>query len=359
MSSEPEESDRLPGWPHPRETLELAGHEVAERAFLDAVGQGRLHHAWLIGGPEGVGKATLAYRIARFLLSGGGVTLDVPAHDPAARRIAAQAHPDLLVLRRPWDDKAKRLKSVLTVDEVRRLAGFFGRHAGAGGWRVVIVDTVDHMNASAANALLKLLEEPPQRALLLLVSHAPARLLPTIRSRCRTLILRPLPADDLVEVIGRHLDEPQEEADRLLLAYLANGSIGRALQLASQDGVALYRDLSAMFADLPALDVDALHKLAGRFGPGADGERAFRVMTELFGDAVKSVIHLKSGDAAAPPGTAGDALMRAAERGQLDRWLSAWDKMTTVFRDTLALNLDRRQAFLTACFHVQSAAESP
>lgn len=357
MSSELPESDRVPGLPHPRETLDLVGHEPAQQVFLEAVRQGRLHHAWLIGGPEGVGKATLAYRMARLVLSGAD-RLDLPAGHSVVRQIAAQAHPDLLVLRRPWDDKTKRLKTVLPVDEVRRLAGFFGRHAGAGGWRVVIVDAADHMNPNAANALLKVLEEPPKRALLLLISHAPARMLPTIRSRCRTLTLRPLAPEALAEVVNRHLDAPLAEADRVLLAHLSRGSAGRALQLASQDGMGFYRELTQVFAGLPGLDAGALHRLAGRFGAAAGGEQTFAVMTELFGDAVESVIHLKSGDAKIPPGPAGEALARAADCGRLDRWLGAWDKVTALFRDTAALNLDRRQAFLSACFHVQNAAQT-
>jgi DNA polymerase-3 subunit delta' len=193
--------------PHPRETFALLGHAQAECALLDEYRSGRVAHAWLIGGPTGIGKATLAYRMARFVLAHpdplapavrDATTLVVPPGAPAARRVAGRAHPDLLVLEREPDDKGK-MRTVITVDQVRRTVSFFGSTAGEGGWRVCIVDSADELQyPQGSNALLKVLEEPPPRSLFLLVSHAPGRLLPTIRSRCRRLTLRPLDQADVV-----------------------------------------------------------------------------------------------------------------------------------------------------------------
>ncbi len=186
--------------PHPRDTFALFGQAQAERALLHEYRSGRIAHAWLIGGPAGIGKATLAYRMARFALAHPdpkadavqrATSLAVPPDSPVARRVAGRAHPDLLVLEREPDDKGK-MRTVITVDQVRRTVGFFGSTAGEGGWRVCIVDSADELKyPEGSNALLKMLEEPPPRALFLVVSHAPGRLLPTIRSRCR--VPRPPP----------------------------------------------------------------------------------------------------------------------------------------------------------------------
>jgi DNA polymerase-3 subunit delta' len=206
------EADRLDGAPHPRETAALFGQSVAEAAFLSALNSGRLPHAWLLTGPRGVGKATFAWRAARYLIATPPETgdalfapppaesLDIDAGHPVARRIRALSEPDLLLLRRAWDHDRKRLKAQLTVDEVRGLKGFFALSSD-GGRRVVIVDCADEMNPSAANALLKELEEPPKNTVMFLISHQPSGLLPTIRSRCRMLRFEPLSSPDLLAAL--------------------------------------------------------------------------------------------------------------------------------------------------------------
>ncbi|MGC2640233.1 MAG: DNA polymerase III subunit delta', partial [Pseudolabrys sp.] len=195
----------------PRETTALFGHGDAERGLLDAYKSGRIPHAWLIGGPPGIGKATLAFRLARFVLAHPDpLTSEVqkatslavdPAH-PVARRIAAQAQGDLLVLERSINEQTGKLYTVIRVDDVRRTVSFFGSTAGEGGWRIAIVDAIDDLQREGANAILKVLEEPPQRSLLLLISHAPGRELPTIRSRCRRLLLRPLEREDVARALA-------------------------------------------------------------------------------------------------------------------------------------------------------------
>ncbi|WP_179379849.1 DNA polymerase III subunit delta' [Jannaschia marina] len=255
MTDDLPEADRLDGHPHPRETPRLFGQEAAEAAFLEAWNTGRLHHGWLLTGPQGIGKATLAWRIARFLLTdppARAETLDATEGHPALPRIRALSDPGVMLIRRPWDEKTKKLKTQITVDEVRRLGGFFGMSAG--GRRVVIVDPVDELNPSASNAILKLLEEPPAQATLLLVSHQPARLLPTIRSRCRVLRLQPLAQPALEAAVEQAGGHPAAAS------ALAEGSVGAALELA-EGGAEIYEALLDLFAG-PSMDRARARKLA-------------------------------------------------------------------------------------------------
>ncbi|WCR11606.1 DNA polymerase III subunit delta' [Paracoccus stylophorae] len=265
------EADRVPGAPHPRMTQRLIGQDHAVAQFVDATREGRLHHAWLLTGPRGVGKATLAWSIARWLLTGAASDdLSVPADDPVARRIAALSESAVQLIRRPWDDKSGRLRAEITVDEVRRLLSFFRMTAADGGRRIAIVDAADDMNPQAANALLKLLEEPPTDGLILLVAHQPARLLPTIRSRCRTLRLTSLSPERMAEALAGLGVVDQVEA----LAALSEGSVGEALRLSGQDGLTRYQQIVDLFGTLPRMDRMAAARLsdaaAGRPGAGGD-----------------------------------------------------------------------------------------
>lgn len=285
------EPDRIEGAPHPRETTRLFGQGAAEAGFLAALNGGRLHHGWLLTGPRGVGKATLAWRIARYLLAtpeGGETglfgdttplpdTLDISSDHPVARRILAGSEPRVFVLRRAWDEEKKRLKTVITVDEVRRLKSFFHLTAADGGRRVAIVDAADEMNPNAANALLKLLEEPPPDVTLLLISHQPSGLLPTIRSRCRELRLSPLsPADMAEAMVAAGGDAGGSQA----LAMLAGGSAGAAIRLANLDGLQTYAAIVALFSTLPRLDRTQALKLA-ESGAGRGQEPRFDLLTML------------------------------------------------------------------------------
>ncbi|WP_149589176.1 DNA polymerase III subunit delta' [Tabrizicola flagellatus] len=258
------EPDRLEGAPHPRETPVLRGQSAAEAEFLRAWRSGRLHHAWMLTGPKGVGKATLAWRLARFLLAtppdDGGMfappppeTLDIPADHPVARRLLQGAEPRHFLLRRGPNEKETALSQVISVEEVRKMKSFFALSAADGGQRTAIIDSLDEMNPSAANALLKLLEEPPANVTFLLVAHQPARLLPTIRSRCRELRLAPLAPSDLADALTQAGGEIAPE-DRTALAELSGGSVGEAFRLTNLDGLKLYAALVRLFSTLPRLD---------------------------------------------------------------------------------------------------------
>jgi DNA polymerase-3 subunit delta' len=253
----------------PHENGALFGHAEAERALLDAYRSGRFPHAWLIGGAPGVGKATLAFRLARFVLAHpdpaaaqvqSATSLALPSDHPVVRRVAAQGHLNLLVLERTVGDTGK-LRTKIAVDDVRRAVPFFGQSAAEGGWRIAIVDSVDELNPSSANALLKVLEEPPQQALLMLVSHAPGRVLPTLRSRCRMLTLRELSPADTTLAAAHALGRDPEEPDLRAAAEAAEGSAARALMLLEGTALALRQRVLDLLGQLPNLDPRALHAL--------------------------------------------------------------------------------------------------
>lgn len=272
MTDLPLQPDRIEGAPHPRETSHLVGQSAAEEAFLQAWNGGKLHHAWLISGPRGVGKATLAWRIARFVLAtpdpeGGGMfapdpatSLEVSADHPVSRRMRAGAEPALKSVTRSLNPDTKRMRKQIVVDDIRALNGFFQLSAADGGRRVVIIDDADEMNTNAANALLKMLEEPPARTTLLLVSHRPSGLLPTIRSRCRSLRLRSLEPDEMAEALS--FSGVEISGDPAALAALSGGSVGEALRLSLLEGLDLYADLVSLLQDLPRLDRGRAIKLA-------------------------------------------------------------------------------------------------
>ncbi len=255
------EPDRIRDAPHPRHTRRLFGQQKAGAEFLAALNSHRLHHAWLISGPVGVGKATLAWKIARLLLTEtepdlisapAQNALETPGDTPLARRLAALAEPRLCLCRRPWDQTRERLKQDITVEEVRKIRGFFQLSAADGGRRVVIIDPAEDMNPSAANALLKILEEPPDNTVLLLISHRPMRLLPTIRSRCRTLKCQPLGAEDMQAALKGAGVDPGASPDAV--SALAFGSVGEAIRLTAEDGLTRYGNLVDLIGGARAMD---------------------------------------------------------------------------------------------------------
>ena len=330
----PKQAESGTAAPHPRETTALFGHREAEAALLAAYRSGRIPHAWLIGGAQGIGKATLAYRMARFVLShpdplSGDVqhaeTLAIDANAPAARRIASGAHGGLLVLERTVNEKGV-LRTVITVDETRETISFFGSTAAVEGWRVCIVDTVDELNPNAANALLKILEEPPQQSLFLLISHAPARVLPTIQSRCRKLRLRPLETGDVIRAAALASDIEDDDDALREAAAASEGSVAQALTLLGGDALKLQKRTRAMLATLPRVDPRELHALGDSL-PLSD-----RVALSAFVDSVERWIS----ERLRVDGASNANLPRLA------RLAEVWENIARAARDTQDYNLERK-----------------
>jgi DNA polymerase-3 subunit delta' len=320
--------------PHPRETNVLFGHRDAEAALLNAYKSGRIPHAWLLGGAQGIGKATLAYRMARFVLThrnplAPGVqraeALAIDPNEPAARHIASGAHGSLLTLERTANDKGV-LRTVITVDETRETISFFGSTAAVEGWRVCIVDTVDELNPNAANALLKIVEEPPQQSLFLLISHAPARVLPTILSRCRKLPMRPLATDDVIRAAAQSISRPADDPALAEAAAASEGSVAHALTLLGGDALKLQQRTAAMLATLPKVDPRELHALGDSI-PLSD-----RVALATFIDSVERWIS----ERLRTDGRSNANLPRLA------RLAEVWEKIARAARDTQDYNLERK-----------------
>jgi DNA polymerase III subunit delta' len=320
---------------HPRETTALFGHREAELALLNAYRSGRIPHAWLIGGAQGIGKATLAYRMARFVLAHRdpraaavqrAETLNVDASDPVARHVAAGAHGGLLALERTLNEKGV-LRTFIIVDQTRETISFFGSTAAVEGWRVCIVDTVDELNPNAANALLKVLEEPPQQSLFLLVSHAPARVLPTILSRCRKLLLRPLATDDVVHAAAKTANISIDDPALKEAAEASDGSVSRALTLLGGDAIKLHQKTAALLATLPKVDPRELHALGDALG-GSD-----RVALAAFVDSIDRWVSER---------LHADGANANANLPRLARLAEVWEKINRAARDTAEYNLERK-----------------
>lgn len=372
--------DRL--GPLPRENPDLVGHDAAQLTFLRTFETGNLPHAWLITGPRGIGKATLAFRFARFILNqsqaGSGHITDKgaglfgkalpPSAVPAApdglymppdnqvfQRVAASGHADLFTLEPGFNDEQDRMRDTILVGDVRKAIHFLSLTAAEGGWRIVIVDSADQMNVNASNALLKALEEPPERTLMILVSHTPGRLPATIRSRCCRLALSPLDDFSIADLLGKYAPDVTD-TDKELLTALGEGSIGRALELAANGGGTLFRELFGVLSGLPQLDGGGLHALSDGLSRPQSID-AYRTTMNLLLWWLSRLIKGLAGSRQTELVEGESALINRLRSGaDLEQWVEVWEKVTGTVRRADGLNMDRKQVVMNAFFSLRDAA---
>ena len=343
------ESDAFPDAPHPRRARALVGHKTAEAEMLSAYRGGRLAHAWLIGGMQGIGKATLAWRFARFVLANpapsvkavrAATDLRVDPNNPAARLLDALAHPDFALIRREWKANPKRLATEIAVDDVREALETFHLTAAFGGWRVAIVDCAEDLNANSANALLKTIEEPPTRSLIFIVSHRPGQVMATIRSRCRPLRLDPLSESEVVNAVTS-LGPPWSEADPAAIigaAKRAGGSVREALTRLAPESREVGALIDSSVAGLPQPDPRAVAKLAEALGGRAANE-AFQALHRGLYDWL-----------------AAHASRLASDAGRAEEMAGLWDRIRAAQRETETLNLDRKLHVLAVFAEIAAIA---
>ncbi len=381
----------------PRTAEDLIGHEGAESVLENGYRSDKLSQSWLIVGPKGIGKATLAYRFARFVLKDSktsdessrltkadsglfgdlpedrqngeenltdGCGLYVSDSDPVFRRIAANSHADLLIIERASSDHSDQsAKTTISVDDIRNISAFLRLTSGEGGWRVVIIDTADDMNINAANALLKILEEPPGKSLIMLVSNNPGRLLPTIRSRCQTLRLKPLSSDNVAHLL-RTFDPGLDEEKLDNLVALSHGSIGRALTLAEQGGLETRETLDSLLRCLPDIDAKALHSFGDTLAR-KENEPSFRIACELLVGVIAGTIKkISTGNGGNPNGLKANltvspaTINHLATLATLERWLLVWENTTRLMDRVDRSNLDRKQCILNMFYDLEQACRN-
>ena len=335
------ESDRADDCPHPRDVYDLLGHTAAEQQVAGLISANTLHHAWLISGPTGVGKATLAYRMIRTVLGGIPATpgkLDVPQSDATAQRIQSLGHGDFLLVRRPYDEKTKKIKSAITVNETRKISGFFSRMAAEGGWRVCLIDTADDMNRNATNAVLKTLEEPPEKALIILLSSAPGRLLPTIRSRCMHLPLRAVEEGVLSQWLGNQSNADQEHISAAI--KLAKGAPGKALALTRNSDTVL-RSLANLLGSFPRGNGRTLHAISDQLS--LVGNTA---ALGLFWECLDDILHAQAVYAAT--GEWETAFAPIAIAKPTEKWIDIRRTIDELQREQSGLNMNKKAVLMQA-----------
>ncbi|MCD6035877.1 MAG: polymerase subunit delta [Rickettsiales bacterium] len=347
----------------PRETVDLIGHAQAERLMLQSANSGALHHAWLISGARGIGKATLAYRFARFLLAGGAggglfgapESLALAQGHPLISRIVQGSHPDILVVETAVDEKTGKVAKEIVVDDARKIGKFLSLTPSESDYRIVIIDSIDEMNRNAANSILKLLEEPPARAILLLVSHAPGRLLPTIRSRCRQVKLQPLSQDDFYRVVQTHVPE-MRRTEAMKLGQLSEGSPGFAIALNEEKGLALYERLVKLLLTLPQLDTNAAYALGDTVSDKTDSA-SWQMMTYLLEWLMTRVIRHGIGDAIGEELVPGEytVVEKLLAQKPVSEWLKLRVELQEQVRDTERVNLDKRQMMVSLLSQIKAA----
>ena len=370
-------SDQIAGYPHPKVTETIFGHDFSEQEFINCYKSGKLHHGWLISGAKGIGKATLAWRLAKFLLtqpidgnqtsgfldiSDGNKTIELDEHlkNTITARIIAESEPRLAILRKSFDEKRKTFRSSIRVDEVRHLNKFFSLSVSDGGGRVAIIDCVDDLNINAANALLKTLEEPPKNTVFLLISHNPQSLLATIKSRCRGLRLSNLTESDLKSAL-RQINLIVPENDSTIYSLLGSGSVGNSIRLLEHDGADLYRTILSFLSQLPNLNGFEIEKFVGTF-TGTKNRSRLELFIELLNIAIARISkagitgHILSDQILEDEKEIFEKLCPTPDIAK--KWAELAQTQSENLKHGLAVNLDPGSLILDTFFRIEDCAKT-
>lgn len=347
----------------PRQMPETLGHDDVEAQLLELINAKYLPHALIFAGPEGTGKSTFAFRLARYLLKHGKTeeegglfgeplpaakaeTLNVDMNDQVSRMIAAEGHPDLLTVQREFDEKKGRFKGSVGIEPVRRIAPFMHMTASFNGWRIAIVDDADTMTNEAQNAVLKILEEPPAQALLILICHRPGMMIPTIRSRCRVIHFQPL-ALDVFSNLLRRLEPGLRDADLQTLYAITGGSAGQGLRLIEEGGLEVIYKVSGLLSQWPSWDWPQIHGIADNLSkPGQ--EDSYQSFIEVFQWSVEALVRARARQSELPSPVDSPQMAQLANAYSLEEWLSICERLKSHFATAGFANLDKRQAILGA-----------
>ncbi len=339
------EADRADGCPRPRDVYSLVGHAQEEAKFASMFANNTLHHAWLLNGPTGIGKATLAYRMIRRVLGGTPETdgaLDIPQSDPVAQRVQSLGHGDFLLIRRPYDQKTKKLRAEIPIIEARKISDFFSRKASEGGWRVCLIDSIDEMNRNATNAVLKTLEEPPEKALLILLSGAPGRLLPTIRSRCLNLPLRPVHDTELRSWLAQRTNADAGDVEAAV--HLANGAPGKAFSYV-QNANDVLKPLERFLRGFPRQNPQLLHSISDTLALAKN-----KISYDLFWDGLESTLHAQAIYAAT--GEWSGAFEPIALGRSPDQWADIRKQLDNMRLAGAGLNMNKKNVLLQGMMQI-------
>ena len=358
----------------PRKSDFCVGFDKAEQDLLHQIEKGTMPHALIFAGPEGIGKSTFTYRMIRYLLKNGGketadggmfgddlpaesvTTFEIPSDDPVFSKVASGGHPDLMTVERAYDEKKQRYKGNVDVDSVRKITPFMRMTASQGGWRIVLVDDADTMNRNAQNAVLKILEEPPAHALIILIAHRAGAMIPTIRSRARLINFAPLSKADFTTVLRReHAALPMDDID--VLHNISGGSAGRALQIVDEGGLEAIDKIMGLLYGWPKWQWSQIHLLADAMSrPGQ--EDSLRAFQEVFIWIMNSMLRAKARNEIPAAPLNNDAVRQLMDHYSLNQLIEITGNLQAHFDKVQAANLDKRHAVIGAfsLFDIKKAA---
>lgn len=360
----PPEPDEPEGLLPPREAVRCLGHENVEQTLLSLINSGAMPHALIFSGQKGIGKSTMAYRLTRYLLKHGtpdtaqdsmfddapteAKSLDVAADDPTFSKVVSGGHPDLLTIERPMDAKKGTRKNNVDVETARKVAPFLRMTASNGGWRVVVIDDADTMNRNAQNAMLKILEEPPKNAILILITHRLGAMIPTIRSRCRVLNFDPLPDDILANLMEKEVGGSLSSEQRTLLNNMSGGSIGVARKIIESNGLETTETIIELFKKWPDFNWVDIHHLSDQAGRAGQNDNFPNIEKSFLWVVENFIFTLANPTQQLPNAIAGQEFQRIRQSKNVQEWLDILEALKAHFNQFNYQNLDKRQGVLGA-----------